>query len=59
LPAKDSSAEAIIVHGPVDMGVKKKHTDWQESRVSNEALRNNINKARDVTRKLPQSHEDL
>lgn len=46
--AKSSSAESIIVHGLLDVAVEK-YTEWQRSRVSNEAYRDNINKERDVT----------
>lgn len=45
--AKSSSAEPIIVHGLLDVAVEE-YTEWQRSRVSNEAFRDNINKACDV-----------
>ena len=40
--------ESIIIDGLLDVAVDK-YTEWQQSRVSNEAFRENINKARDVT----------
>lgn len=46
--AKNSSAKPIIVHGLLDIAVEE-YTDWQRSRVSNEAFRDNGNKAREVT----------
>ena len=53
-PATDAMAtgpgctESIIIDGLLDVAVDK-YTEWQQSRVSNEAFRENINKARDVT----------
>jgi len=47
-PAKASSAEPIVVHGLLDVAIEE-YTDWQRARVSNEAFRDNIIKARDVT----------
>jgi hypothetical protein len=40
--------ESIIIDGLLDVAVDE-YTEWQQSRVSNEAFRENINKARDVT----------
>ncbi|OQE62923.1 hypothetical protein PENNAL_c0256G06018 [Penicillium nalgiovense] len=46
--AMSACAEPIIVHGLLDVAVGE-YTEWQQSRVSNEAFRDNITKARDVT----------
>lgn len=60
-PAKASSAEPIVVHGLLDVAVEE-YTDWQRARVSNEAFRDNIIKARNVTLEncldLTQIYED-
>jgi hypothetical protein len=37
-----------MVDGLLDVAVEE-YTEWQQSRVSNETFRENINKARDVT----------
>ncbi|KAJ5820604.1 hypothetical protein N7474_006195 [Penicillium riverlandense] len=47
-PAKPGCADSIMVHGLLDVAVEE-YTEWQQSRVSNEAFRDHINKARDVT----------
>lgn len=40
--------KSIIIDGLLDVAVDE-YTEWQQSRVSNEAFRENINKARDIT----------
>ncbi|KAI1837959.1 hypothetical protein DTO006G1_3946 [Penicillium roqueforti] len=40
--------ESIMVDGLLDVAVDE-YTEWQQSRVSNETFRENINKAHDVT----------
>ncbi|KAJ5728932.1 uncharacterized protein N7483_003440 [Penicillium malachiteum] len=40
--------KSIIIDGLLDVAVDE-YTEWQQSRVSNEAVRGNINKARNVT----------
>ncbi|KAJ5998521.1 hypothetical protein N7451_006331 [Penicillium sp. IBT 35674x] len=40
--------ELIMVDGLLDVAVEE-YTEWQQSRVSNETFKDNINKARDVT----------
>ncbi|KAF9249764.1 hypothetical protein DTO027I6_9468 [Penicillium roqueforti] len=53
-PSNDAMAtgpgciEPIIIDGLLDVAVDE-YTEWQQSRVSNEAFRENINKARDMT----------
>ncbi|CAI7580189.1 unnamed protein product [Penicillium pancosmium] len=47
-PTQSGCAEPIVVHGLLDVAVEE-YTEWQHSRVSNEAFRDNIDKARDVT----------
>lgn len=47
-PAKTGYAKSITVHGLLDVAVEE-YTEWQRSRVRNEAFSNNVNKARDVT----------
>lgn len=60
-PAKSAYVEPIIVHGLLDVAVGE-YTEWQQSRVSNEAFRDNIAKARDVALEncfdLMQVHKD-
>lgn len=66
-PANDAMAsgpgctKSIIIDGLLDVAVDE-YTEWQQSRVSNEAFRENINKARDVTLEncldLTQIYED-
>jgi hypothetical protein len=47
-PAKSGCADSIMVHGLLDVAVEE-YTEWQQSRVSDEIFRDNINKASDVT----------
>jgi hypothetical protein len=49
--AKSGCAKALIVHVLLDVAVEE-YTEWQQSRVSNEIFKDNINKARDVTLKI-------
>ncbi|KAJ5901576.1 hypothetical protein N7495_002104 [Penicillium taxi] len=46
--ANASSVEPILVHGLLDVAIEE-YTDWQLARVSNEAFRDNIIEAHDVT----------
>lgn len=46
--AKPDSVEPITIHGFLDVAVNE-YTEWQQSRVTNETFRENINKARAVT----------
>ncbi|KAJ5737221.1 uncharacterized protein N7483_002346 [Penicillium malachiteum] len=48
MPTGPGCIEPIIIDGLLDVAVAE-YTEWQQSRVSNEAFRENINKARDVT----------
>lgn len=48
MPTEPGCTESIIVDGLLDVAVEE-YTEWQQSRVSNETFRENINKARDVT----------
>jgi hypothetical protein len=53
-----SRTEPITIHGLLDVAVEE-YAERQQSRVSNETFRDNIKKARDVTRKLPGSDADF
>jgi hypothetical protein len=61
MPTGPGCTDSIIVDGLLDVAVDE-YTEWQQSRVSNETFRENINKARDVTLEncldLMQIHED-
>lgn len=46
-PTGPGCTKSIIIDGLLDVAVDE-YTEWQQSRVSNEAFRENINKARDV-----------
>ncbi|CAG8254824.1 unnamed protein product [Penicillium salamii] len=48
MPTGPGCTESIMVDGLLDVAVDE-YTEWQQSRVSNETFRENINKARDVT----------
>jgi hypothetical protein len=48
MPTGPDYTESIMVDGLLDVAVEE-YTEWQESRVSNETSRENIDKARDVT----------
>ncbi|KAJ5419469.1 uncharacterized protein N7487_003019 [Penicillium crustosum] len=48
IPTAPDCTEFIMVDGLLDIAVEE-YTEWQQSRVSNETFRENINKARDVT----------
>ncbi|KAJ5737280.1 uncharacterized protein N7483_002405 [Penicillium malachiteum] len=48
MPTGTGCTESIIIDGLLDVAVDE-YTEWQQSRVSNETFRKNINKARDVT----------
>ncbi|KAJ5760539.1 hypothetical protein N7520_007695 [Penicillium odoratum] len=58
----DNANKSNMVHGLLDVPVEE-YTDWQRARVGNEAFRDNIIMARDVTLEncldLAQVHEDL
>lgn len=48
MPTGPGCTESIIIDGLLDIAMDK-YTEWQQSRVGNEAFRENINKARDMT----------
>ena len=48
MPTRPGYTQLIMVDGLLDVAVEE-YTEWQQSRVSNETFRENINKARDMT----------
>lgn len=47
VPTESSCTKSITIDGLLDVALDE-YTEWQQSRVSNEAFRDNLNKARDV-----------
>jgi hypothetical protein len=48
IPTRPGYTESRIVNGLLNIAVQE-YSEWQQSRVSNETFRDNINEARDVT----------
>lgn len=48
MPTGPGCTESIIIDSLIDVAVDE-YTEWQQSRVSKETFRENINKSRDVT----------